>query len=193
MYAVVASGFSNVYTSWKDVDRVSKLYPYPKWKKCHSEEEAYEWIRRNAYGKGLHQIYNYGNTFSDLYIDAAYKIGDDRVFYEFNCRRIGHVRLHSTSASVEYKGHMIYACLPNILLSEESIASHMSAIYNMLDILGPNVDVNIAVPYYSIFYCLTSYSRGKSNPVSIVRTHIKERLGEVAVSLKFAEMEEDEP
>ena len=62
MYAVVAPGFSCVYSSWSDVERIKALYPYPKWCKCSTETEAQAWIKRNSYSNKLSSIYNYGNT-----------------------------------------------------------------------------------------------------------------------------------
>ena len=62
MYAVVAPGFSCVYSSWSDVERIKALYPYPKWCKCNTETEAQAWIKRNSYSNKLSSIYNYGNT-----------------------------------------------------------------------------------------------------------------------------------
>lgn len=191
MYAVVAPGFSCVYTNWADVERIKALYPYPKWYKCSNEEDAYRWIKRNTYGWTLHEVYNYGNTFKQLYVDAKYKIGKDCVFYVLDCSRVGRIRIHHPTALIEYKGDKIFIRLPNITLSEEAIAGHMSAIYNLLLIVGDYLDINITLPYYSLFYCLSSYTRGNSRPVMLVRELISNRLGAVAYSLKLEHLNEE--
>lgn len=192
MYAVVAPGFSCIYTSWADVERVKALYPYPKWYKTFSEDDAHQWIKRNSYGWSLHGVYNYGNTFEDMYIDAKYSIGTDCVYYVFDCSRVGTIRLNVPNALVEYKGTKIFVKLLNIKLSNESVAGHMSAIHNLLNILGPYLDVNIELPYYSLFYCLSSYTRGNSRPITLVKDLISNRLGEVAYSLKMENLQEVE-
>jgi hypothetical protein len=192
MYAVVAPGFSCVYSNWADVERIKALYPYPKWIKCHSEEEARAWIKRNSYGKHLTGIYNYGNTFRSLYIDAKYKIGDGCIYYVLDCSKVGHIRIHTKDVFVEYKGSKIYIKLPNIYVSNETTAGHMSAIHNLLKILGDYVDVNIELPYYSLFYCLTVYSKGNNRPVQLVKNLIEQRLGAVALSLKMENFSEEE-
>ena len=192
MYAVVAPGFNGIYTNWADVERVKALYPYPKWAKCFSETEAQNWIRRNSYGWTLHSVYNYGNTLKDLYINAKYKICSDCIYYVLDCSRIGRIRIHSPGTLIEYKGNKIYIKLPDIQVSNESVAGHMSAIHNLLKIIGDYVDVNIELPYYSLFYFLTSYCRGNSRPIMLVKELINKRLGEVAYSLKLEQMDKEE-
>lgn len=185
MYAVIAPGFECIYTSWKDVERIKALYPYPKFCKCNSEDEALEWIRRNKYARKLDSIYNYGNTFSDFYADVKYKIGDNCVYYVINTSRIGHLRINSPDTLVEYKGNKIYVKCLNIKVSNETLAGHLSAIYNLLGIVGPYIDINLELEHYALYYALTVYSKGKSRPVNIVRKALAERLGATAISLKF--------
>lgn len=192
MYAVVAPGFSCVYTNWQDVVRIKALYPYPKWCKCYSEAEAIEWIQRNSYGRKLSRIYNYGNTLNDMYIDAKYKIEHDCIYYVLDCRRVGNIRVNAKDVLIEYKGSKIFIKLPNIFVSDETVAGHMSAIHNLLQIVGDYIDINIELPYYSLYYCLTVYSRGNNRPVMLTRQRIDERLGEVALSLKMLNLSEED-
>lgn len=187
MYAVVAPGFSCVYNNWADVERVKALYPYPKWAKCHTEAEAQEFIRRNSYSRQLKQIYNYGNTMQDMYVDVKYRIGSGCVYYVLDTKRLGSVRIVNKDALVEYKGTKIYVKIPNIFLSNESIAGHMSAIHNLLHLVGDYVDLNIELPNYSVFYCLTVYSKGNNRSVEITRDAINKRLCKVAFTLQIKE------
>ena len=192
MYAVVAPGFACVYSNWADVERIKKLYPYPKWVKCKTDEEAQEWIRRNSYGHRLSRVYNYGNTLKDLHIYVNYHICKDSVLYVLDCSRIGRVQIDSDNVEVKYEGSKISVKLNDIFVSNETIAGHMSAIYNLLKILGDYIDVNIELPYYSLFYSLTSYSRGNCRAITIVKKVIEERLGAVAFSLSMDKFSEEE-
>lgn len=192
MYAVVAPGFSCVYTNWADVERVKALYPYPKWCKCRTEEDAHEWIRRNSYNRSLTGIYNYGNTLNDLYINASYKIGADCIYYVLDCSRVGRLRISASDALIEYKGNKIYVRLPNIKVSNETVAGHMSAIHNLLQIVGDYVDLNIELPYYSLFYCLTVYSKSNNRYIYRVKDLIDNRLGAVAYTLKMNNLSAEE-
>lgn len=185
MYAIVAPGFSNIYTNWRDVERVKALYPYPKWCKCKSEEEAYEFIRRNKYGFELSSIYNYGNTFDNLYLTAFYKIGDNCVYYIVDCSKVGKMRVSNANAIIEYRSDKIYIKLPDIRVSDTSISGHMSAIYHLLVLLGDFVDINLVLPNYSIFYALSSYKGTKCRSVQIVQSLIKKRLAAISYTLEI--------
>lgn len=188
MYAVVAPGFSCVYSDWHSVARIKALYPYPKWIKCETQEQAMEFIRRNKSSKRLTKIYNYGDTFSDLYVTVHYKIFSDCICYVVNISKVGSVRIpEDPNTLIEYKGDKIFIKALNIKVSNESLAGHMSAIYGILKMLGPYLDVNLIIDYYSIFYCLTAYSKGKNRSVSIVRDLIDSRLCKVAFTLQLEE------
>lgn len=191
MYAIVAPGFSSVFTNWEDVERVRALYPYPKWCKCYSEEEAHNWIKRNSYGAKSARVYNYGDTLKDFYIDAKYKIMKDCVYYVLDCSRIGSIRVNVPNALVEYKGNKIYIKLNNIYLSNETVSGHMSALHNLLLIVGNYVDINIELPYYSLYYCLAVYSKGNNRAINIVKNLLNERLGSVAYTLNFDNLIEE--
>lgn len=190
-YAIVAPGISGVYSEWKSIERIKALYPYPKFAKFEYEVDAYNWLKANKYSNKRHGIYNYGSTFHDRYIDVKYKICEDCVYYKLDCKRMGRLRLDLDNAIVEYKGSQILVRFDNMSLSNMSITGHMSAIYNLLDFVGPYVDLNIRVEYYAIFYCLTGYT-GSNRYVTTVRDMITERLCEVAVSYDFSNLIGDE-
>lgn len=192
MYAVVAPGFSCIYTNWESVERIKALYPYPKWTKVSTEEEAHEWIKRNKYGRHLNSIYNYGNTFDKFYINVHYRILNNYVYYVLDCSRVGDMRINNPGALVEYKGRKIYVKQTNMSVSNETVAGHMSALHNLLSFVGDYIDLNIELDYYSLYYCLTVYSRNRSRPIRIVKEAIKNRLGAVAFSLKLREFSDEE-
>lgn len=184
IYAVVAPGYSLITKDWGKVERAKALYPYPKWHKCYSEEEAQLFVKKNYVSRPVKLIYNYGDTFKDLYIDASYRIGSGCLYFEFNTERVGRLKLSNPNVIVEYAGQMVYVKMPNIYLSETSISSHMSAIYNLLMTLGPNVDVNIRINYFAVYYALTSYAGNKVRSIDVTKEYINSRLCKVAYTLE---------
>lgn len=184
IYAVVAPGYSLVTTDWGKVERVRLLYPYPKWRKCYSEGEAQSFIRKNYVARPVKMIYNYGDTFKDLYIDASYRIGSGCLFFEFDTKRVGRLKLCNPNVVVEYSGSLVYVRMSDIYLSEVSISSHMSAIYNMLTTLGPNVDVNVHLNYFAVYYALTGYAGNRIRSVDVTKSYINSRLCKVAYTLE---------
>ena len=191
MYAVVAPGVSGVYYNWKDVERIHALYPFAKWQKCFNERDAREFIKRNTNKHTVKQLYNYGDTLSDLYVNAKYKIGKDCLFFVLDTSRIGRLRVREDGLLVEYKGSKIYIRMPNVYLSDLTIASHMSAIHNLLELVGPLVDLNIELPNFSIFYALTAYKGNRSRAISSVQEAVQRRICKVAYTLHLRNTEEN--
>ncbi len=189
MYVVVAPGISTVYTNWKDVERIKTLYPYPKWARVNSEQEAQEWLRRNSYGHGLHTVNKYGNTINNLYINVQYKIFPDYLAIVYDTSKVGKIRLPETRNLVAYIGDKIHVKVGDIFLSDESITGHMSAIFNVLNLVGDIIDINIELPNYSIFYSLTGYSKGNQRAISTVQEMIRNRQGAVSYTIQLKELD----
>lgn len=187
-YAVTAPGFSCVYTDWGMVERARVFYPYLKWKKVYSQEQADKFIARNKSDAKIKMIYNYGETF-DICVTVSYTIHPDSVEYIIDTRKTGMFRLHNPDYIIEYRSTEIRAILPGITLHEDVISSHMSAVYNVLQLLGEYVDVNIVLPNYSIYYALAYYSGTAQRSVCLVQDYIKSRLAKVGYTLK--RMEDD--
>lgn len=184
IYAVVAPGYSLVTKDWAQVERAKALYAYPKWAKFRTQEEANLFIQKNKVSKPVYKITNYGDTFPSLYVDAKYIIRETSVCYEFDTSRVGTLRLNDDRLITEYRAEMIYARLPDHYLSEESLSSHMSAIYNLLSAIGDYVDVNIHIKYFSVFYALTQYKRGRVRSISVTQDLISNRLCKCSFTLE---------
>lgn len=184
LYAVTAPGFSCVYSNWHMVERVRVFYPYLKWKKVYTQEQAQQFIERNKCIPKANLVYNYGDTFKNMYVTATYDILDSSVKYVIDTQNIGKIHVNKTNFVVEYKARAIHAVLPNIYLSTESISSHMSAIYNLLILLGEYVDVNLVVPNYSILYALAFYNAGYHRQVCFVQNYVRSRFAKVGFTLK---------
>lgn len=183
-YAVTAPGFNATYTDWHMVERARVFYPFLKWKKTYTPEQATLFINQNKCNSRVNLIYNYGDTFKELYITASYEILDDSVEYILDTRNMGSIRLHNPDYIIEYKMNKIRAILPNIKLSADSIASHMSAIFNLLQLVGGYVDVNLVVPNYSVFYALAFYQGDRQRSITFVQQYINTRFSKVGYTLK---------
>ncbi len=191
MYAVVVPGFSCIYETWAEVERIKALYFYPKFAKVRTEEEAQEFIRRNRMRHYITDVYNYGDVMKDLHVKAWYKIGNNCVFYKINTKKLGHVKMHvEDDALVEYHGDDIYIRLNNIKLSPKAINSHLAAIYNLLLNIGRYVDVQLYLPNFSIYYALTNYSGQKSKQIPMVKQLIEDREGNVSFNLIGVNLEQ---
>ena len=188
-YAIVAPDFETITNDYKVLERIKALYAYPKWKLCKTEAEALTFIRLNKYKHHVRQLYNYGDTFRDMYVNVKYIIFPNSVFYTLDTSKVGHLRINCADALVEYRLNTINIRIGNLQLSNDTIAGHMSAIHHLLNIVGDFVDLNITLPNYSIFYSLTYYNKGRSRAINITQDAIRHRLCKVAFTLVAREEE----
>lgn len=184
MYAITAPGYSSIVTNYKEVEKIKAIYPYAKFAKFTREEDAQLFLKRNSNPHEFANLFNYGNTFDKFFIYAKYRILNDGVYYVLDLTRIGSVRIFAKDAIIEYKGYKTYVKMGNVNISDKSISGHLTAIYNLLEIIGENFDVNIEIPNFSVFYALTAYSKGNSRAVNLTRKMIQERICEVAFTLR---------
>ena len=73
-YGVVAPGIHAVYEDFAPVKRIMTLYPYPKFRKFKTEEEAWAFVKRHQNKHVYSGITKYGDTFDNHYVSAEFKI-----------------------------------------------------------------------------------------------------------------------
>jgi hypothetical protein len=181
MYAVIAPGFKGVYDNPRVLDKIMALYPYARFRKYRTEEECWEFLNKNTVTRGISAIYKYGNTFKKHFVNMEYFIRES-IFFNYFTDKVGYVRMVADDAVVENCSGLIKVRLDNIVVDNNKISGHMVAIYQGLRLIGDWMDVNITVPDHSVFYALHAYT-GNNRAITKVQNHMKERQGEVALTL----------
>lgn len=183
-YAIVGPGISGVYENWSKVEDLSKLFPYCKYRKFKTEEECWEFVYRNKYGKNELSLTKYGNTFENVFVRMSYIVRSDTMYFSYNTKHIGNIRLDPIpGALIEYTAHCIMVKMKSeILLDNSTILSHLQVINRGIEILGDLIDVDIVVPDHSIYYALTAYT-GKDEYLKLMKDRLKNRLAGVSFSL----------
>ena len=183
-YAVIVPGLSTVYNTWDEVQRIMLLYPYPKWRKFKTTDECWEYVRRHTTRRVYHDLHKYGETFDKLYVRMEYFIREDKVYYNFNTKKIGYIYIECDDDNITVENHAgnIKVTLHNIYLNPDLITSHIIAIWHGLRVIGDLVDIDVKVPDHSIFYALMTYN-GQNRTINRVRTYIDERIAKVSVSM----------
>lgn len=189
MYVVVAPGFASICKTWSEVERIKKIYFYPKFAKVNSEEEAQQFIKRNTMTHFVTSVYNYGNVLDALHVKVHYRIAENCIYAKVDTSKIGAVKFMCHDELVEYHGDFTYIRINNIHLSDETIASHLSAICNILAFLGDWLDVQLYLPNFSIYYALTGYTGSRLQAAKFTRDFIKRRKGNVSYSLEGINVE----
>jgi hypothetical protein len=188
MYAVIAPGFKGVYDNPRVLDKIVALYPYAKYRKYRTEEECWEFLNKYTNNRSISEVYKYGNTFKTHFVTMEYFIRDS-IYYNYHTDKIGYVRVVSDTATVENCPGLIKAKVDNVAADDRMISGHMVAIFHGLKLIGSWLDVNIIVPDHSVFYAIHSYT-GNNRAIETVKNCIKERQGEVALSLPRRERRE---
>ena len=184
-YGYVAPGLNKVTEDFDVIRNWSRVMPYSKFRKFRSEEEAWDFVKRNKMAKDLVSIKNYGDCFDNLYLKCQYFITAKSVCYNVFTDNIGFVKVETEDPNIliENRLDVIKIKMTNIRLNNDLISSHSIAIYNLLEILGDFVDVNIEVPDQSIYYMMKAYTGTK--PIYLkLQQLMKRRRGEISVTLK---------
>ena len=181
-YGVVAPGIRAVYEDFSSVKRIMALYPYPKFRKFKTDEDAWNFVKRYQNKHVYAGISKYGDTFDTHYVKMEYFIGKNALYYNFRTSKIGYIKVISNKAVIQNRTNLIMARVDNISLNSEMITAHLIAIYHGLQLLGDFIDVDVSVPAHSIFYTLMTYS-GYNKVILRVLEQIRNRLGKLSVSL----------
>ena len=184
MFAVVANGIQAICKTQRQLDCIISIYPYPKFKKCSTEEEAREWLRWNSrkYTSLKHE--RYGNTSISGYARIEYFIDNVNTYYNIHTERVGYIRVqHESDIRVDSRRDLLKVKVLNSKLNNNLIMHHAIAIRRILRILGQYIDVDIVVPDISVFLALTKYN-GNNYMIRGVQKDIATRLGAVSITVK---------
>lgn len=180
---------SNNMTLWTQdftkVNTLAKICPYPKFRGFQTEEEAILFIKKNKRNKLLKSLKTYGNVFTNVKTQLEYYIEKDRICANLRTKGMYNIRIPTTDKNVliEYGAKLVKIQLKDIYLNDNLISSHITAIYNLLKLLGDFIDIDIVVPDNSIYYALTTYT-GSNILINRVQLLIKKRFGELAITVR---------
>ena len=179
-YAIVAPGISGVYKSFEEIQRVAKLYPYPKFRKFREEEQAYNFINRYKMSSSFNSLNKYGDIFN-IYVTMSYFIDKHYVYYNFNTHGINDFRMCG-DYTVSYSGSLAKCKVKyDRELSKDIIKDHVKAISLGLDMIGDMLDVELIITSYSLFYLINSYS-GTDSELQLFKDKLNTRVGNIALS-----------
>ena len=183
MYAVVAPGLKGVYEDYTAIERILVLYPYTKFRKFETEAECWEFISRNENKHGLEDITNFGDTFEKHHVLMEYFIRNSNLYYNFDTKTLGTLRLVGDRALIENRNGLIKAQINNVAVDSNKIQGHIIAIYQGIKLLGDFIDVEVIVPDHSIFYAIRSYT-GENRAIKRLQDYLRSRQGKVSITLR---------
>ena len=185
MYAVVAPGYTGIHADIKDVKNLLAIHPYLKFSKVRTEEGGWEYINTHKVSRRVAGVWNYGSTFPQCHVKMEYIIGRDSTIYlNYDTSRFGTVKIANVDVPLDQRSGRISARLDSYVIDRNRISGHMVAIKAGLELIGELIDVEVIIPDYSIYYALRSYTGTKNREVLRVQEYIKQRIGEVSITLK---------
>lgn len=184
MFAVVANGIQTICRTQRQLSSIIAVYPYPKFQKCATEEEAREWLRKNARSINSAIYDKYGNTSVWGFAQIEYFISQNNIYYNIDTRKLGVIRVRPASdVKVDARQELVKVKVCNVRLDDNLIESHVVAVRRILKILGEYADVDIIVPDISIYLAATKYT-GKNYMVRGLQQDIQNRLGAVSFTVR---------
>lgn len=187
-YGFVSGDTICVTQDYKEIDILSSLLPYPKFRKFpgdDGEDRAWEFVNHYRKKKAFESVRDYGDCFDGFTLKVNYIIDKDCVYYNVRTGSMGFVSIACSDENVEMTvgNSLITIKLNNISLNNNLISSHAIAIWHILRILGDLVDINLTVPDHSVFYLLTSYTGNKPSLVRVL-DKIKSRKGHISLTVE---------
>lgn len=185
-YGYIFPGLSGVCTNFADIENYIRLFPFPKYRVFYSEAEAWAYVKRHQMSdEFLKTLNNYGSTFTNFYVKAQYFIWDNAIYINLYTDKLGKIKFHIDEINTEVAelAGLTMIKMSNVKLNNDLISSHTIAIYYLFKFIGEFVDVNLEVPDRSIYYMLTAY-KGKSDIINRLQNVIKNRLGELSLTVK---------
>lgn len=186
-YGFVSPGIKIITSDFEEIRGLINVVQFPKFKKFKDKAGAIKFVMENAMEFQTKSLHKYGECFDTMYITAEYFIRDNNVYYNIHTNGLGNVDLARTEFDnfmlKEKRNGLIMLKLPNMNLNENYLTSHVTAIYNLLEIVGSLVDVELIIPNHSIYYLLKSYT-GDYRPYRKLRDYIDSRKGRLAITME---------
>lgn len=178
MYALVANGYSGIIRTLEELEVVSSLFPYPKFRKFDTEAECLiflEQYRRNgSYSLNHKSLVQNGS----LYV--IYFIKDNKLFISIDTSSVGSLKIFKTGENLHIQecSSFINITITEFNFEDKLISSHCVAIDTIVRLVGNFVNVRIKVPDMSVYLACTKYT-GTSPVIKSLIDRVANRLGTV--------------
>ena len=168
LYAFVSNEWKGLIHSTKQLEKYKMIFSYPKFIKCHNEEDGLSFIKSNS-----KEYIKYNYTIKErksngMFCEVSYAIGQDKVYVNVDTSRVGNIRMSGvtlfgdTPATVN--GNKLRFILPIVGLKDWSISNHVVAIEAIINSLNKYINICIVCPDISVYlkvrYLLASNQKG---------------------------------
>ena len=184
MYALVANGYQGIVKTKRELDALIAIYPYPKFRKFYTEEDARKFIRSNTRRYDFN-IREYGDTYERGFITIEYFISKQGILANCITNKAGDIYLihEDENVIIDKRSDFLKIKVKNVELDDKLIPHHLVAIKRLLLLVGDAASVCLVVPDISIYIALTSY-KGANQQILSIQNMIHKRLGTVSYTIR---------
>lgn len=181
-----------VTEKWPEARDWMAIRPYSSCRKFKLEEDAWAFVHKKQNritGDRVCSIRRFGNTNEKFLFEVSYFILEDGTVYA-NIKRPNNVKVRivtedeDTNVTVRYTSTMIVLIIYKLDLNRDSVKHQAIALYHVLRLLGPLVDVDLEVKDLSLFHVIFHYSGNRVREYMKLRKIIADRVGGVSVSVE---------
>ena len=184
-YSIVTTGKCVATESYTEVERIKKLYLYPKIRRHQTAEEADNFVKTQGYNEAIQRLRNYGNSIKGFTIHAKYKITPTSLYIFYDTRDIGDIilkELEGKNLIMERTGYVTKIKLEHSGMSNYSLKDHLKAVHTVVNMIGGSFCVNVHIQYFSVYYALTLFPGNQGGSCSISSSLSKEQMAGLAWS-----------
>lgn len=175
MYCIVANSFSGIVRTQAELDALSSVLPFPKYRRFDTEEECLAFLHSN---KRTHIDAKHVNIIPEGCLVATFIVNEGKLFASIDITKVGDVSIQQNS-TVKIQRHSTYiSVIAELPTKVDSILQQVDAIAIILRSVGNFVNINIKLNDISTYLALTRYT-GSNTIIRSVQNTIQSRLGNV--------------
>ena len=175
MYCIVANSFSGIVRTQAELDALSSVLPFPKYRRFETEDECLAFLHSN---KRTHIDANHVNIIPEGCLVATFIVDNGKLFCSIDITKVGDVSILASDI-IKIQRHSTYvSVIGELSTKKDSILQQVDAVATILRCVGNFVNINIKLNDVSTYLALTRYT-GANTLIRSVQNTIRNRLGNV--------------
>lgn len=185
MYAFISNEYRSIVYTQRQLDFLSSIYSYPKFKMVNTMAEANEFFAKNYrefYKPSLNQ---YGKVDDIGYISIQYFIDGRNIYVNVFTKHFGFIKLSNLPKNVKQDASydLLKLKICNVILDDSLIAHHCTAISNILSLFDLYINMELILPDVSVYLACTKY-KGKNFSIRNLQSVLQARMGVTFYTIK---------
>lgn len=180
LYAVIIpDGEKRICTSWAEAEQLISTSCFAIYRKFFNYDAALKFLTTREARKTLSRLKGFGDILSNCHLKINYMFDSNSIYINIDRSLLPNVTLSSRDDLCINYSRNIIAIKENLVLSRDKLSPHIIIINEILEIVGDFIDIELFIPYNSIYYVLEKYN-GTNIKIRSIQDRIKSRRGNIA-------------